>query len=231
MARWNLKWHINGEIVDCPALAQLRLINTSDAAVIIPGCTKADPFSIMFGDKPVHLLFDAGGVYNAAWRLRELEIKSPVPPEHRRQVPLFCSDADGTPLSHALADSIFNAACLLGFGAQVAKTLSLHSGRVWLACALLAAGHSTTTIQAMYRWLSSAAGRTYAHTNPEAAMSTLASAIQAPVTSRLVTNIPTTDAGSDVRIETLGRSTFPARFMKPGKYSHVTWLGGNKAKY
>ena len=32
-------------------------------------------------------------------------------------------------------------------------------------------------------------------------------------------------------IETLGRSTFPARFMKPGKYSHVTWLGGNKAKY
>ena len=30
-------------------------------------------------------------------------------------------------------------------------------------------------------------------------MSTLASAIQAPITSRLVTNIPTTDADSDVR--------------------------------
>ena len=37
--------------------------------------------------------------------------------------------------------------------------------------------------------------------------------------------------GGLTRIEPLGRSTFPARFMKPGKYSHVTWLGGNKAKY
>ena len=199
MSRWNLKWYINGEIVDCPTLAQLRALKPGDAAVIIPGCTKADPFSIMFGDKPIYLLFDASDVCNAAWRLRELEIKEPVPAEHRRQVPLFCSDADNTPLSHALADSIFNAACLLCFGAQVAKTLSLHSGRVWLACALLAAGHSTATIQAMCRWLSPAAVRIYAHMNPEAAMSTLASAIQAPITSRLVTNLPTTDADSDVR--------------------------------
>ena len=101
---------------------------------------------IMFGDKPIYLLFDAGGVCNAAWRLRELEIKFPVAPEHRRQVPPFCSDEDDTPLSHALADSIFNAACLLCFGAQVAKALSLHSGFVWLAYALLSAGHSTATI-------------------------------------------------------------------------------------
>ena len=33
------------------------------------------------------------------------------------------------------------------------------------------------------------------------------------------------------KIEALGRSSKKARFMKPGKYSHVTWLGGNKAKY
>ena len=146
MARWNLKWYINGEIVDCPTLAQIRSPKPGAAAIIIPSCTKADPFSIMFGDKPIYLLFDAGGVCNAAWRLRELEIKFPVAPEHRRQVPPFCSDEDDTPLSHALADSIFNAACLLCFGAQVAKALSLHSGFVWLAYALLSAGHSTATI-------------------------------------------------------------------------------------
>ena len=128
-------------------------------------------------------------------------------------MPLFCSDGDSTPLSHTLSDSIFSAACLLCFGAQVAKTLPLHSGRVWLACALLAAGHSTATIQAMCRWLSSAAVRTYAHMNPEAAMSTLASAIQAPITSRLVTNIPTTDADSDVRAiasDLAGKQVSPA---------------------
>ena len=33
------------------------------------------------------------------------------------------------------------------------------------------------------------------------------------------------------RIEPVGGSSIKARFMKPGKYSHVTWLGGNKAKY
>ena len=32
-------------------------------------------------------------------------------------------------------------------------------------------------------------------------------------------------------IEPVGGSSIKARFMKPGKYSHVTWLGGNKAKY
>ena len=52
----------------------------------------------------------------------------------------------------------------------------------------------------MCRWLSPAAVRIHAHINPGAAMSTLASAIRAPITSRLVTNIPTTDADSDVRV-------------------------------
>lgn len=46
----------------------------------------------------------------------------------------------------------------------------------------------------MCRWLSPAAVRIYALMNPEAA-----SAIRAPITSRLVTNILTTDADSDVR--------------------------------
>jgi hypothetical protein len=153
----------------------------------------------MFGDKPIYLPFDSHDVCNAAWRLRELEFKLPVPQARRRLVPLFVSDDDGTPLSHAIADSLFKAACVLCFGDGVAKTLSLHSGRVWLACALLSAGHSTSTIQAMCRWLSPAAVRIYAHMNPEAAMATLTSAIRAPITSRLVTNIPTIDADADVR--------------------------------
>ena len=76
MTRWNLKWYINGEIVDCPALAQLRSLKAGDAAIIIPSCTKADPFSVVFGGKPIYLLFGAGEVCNAAWRLRELKLSS-----------------------------------------------------------------------------------------------------------------------------------------------------------
>ena len=102
-------------------------------------------------------------------------------------------------MSHAVVDAIFAAACLFALGAPVARTLSLQSGRVWLACALLAAGHSTATIQAMCRWLPPAAVRIYAHMNPEVAMSTLDSAMTAAVTSRLSSNIPPCDADSQVR--------------------------------
>ena len=199
MTRWHLKWYIDGEISDCLSLAQLRTLKPGGAAIIIPGCTKADPFAVIFDDKPIYLPVDPDGICNAAWRLRELELKFPVAPAQRRNIPLFVSNVEQTPLSHALADSLFSAACVSCFGAQVAKTLSLHSGRVWLACALLSAGHSTATIQAMCRWLSPAAVRIYAHMNPEAAMDTLASAIRAPITSRLVTNIPTVDADAEMR--------------------------------
>ena len=67
------------------------------------------------------------------------------------------------------------------YDSRIPRTrISPHCGRVWLACALLAAGHSTATIQAMCRWLSPAAVRIYAHMNPEVAMSTLDSAIRPP---------------------------------------------------
>ena len=39
----------------------LRALGPGDAAVLIPGCTKADPFAIMFGDKPMYLEFDPAG--------------------------------------------------------------------------------------------------------------------------------------------------------------------------
>ena len=171
ISKWNLKWFINGEIVDCPTPEHLRNLGPGDAAIIIPGCTKADPFAVMFGDKSIYLPFHPTDPFNAAARLARPELQFPVPADQRRHVPLFVSDAAGTPMSHAVVDAIFAAACLCALGAAVARTLPLHSGRVWLACALLAAGHSTATIQAMCRWLSPAAVRIYAHMNPEAAMS------------------------------------------------------------
>ena len=120
-------------------------------------------------------------------------------------------------MSHAVVDAIFAAACLCALGASIARTLSLHSGRVWLACALLAAGHSTATIQAMCRWPSPAAVRIYAHMNPEAAMSTLDSAMSAAITSRLSSNIPPCDADSQVRAvsHSLESPSGPAGSFRP----------------
>ena len=170
-----------------------------DAAIIIPGCTKAGPFAVMFGDKPIYLPFHPTDPCNAAACLARLELQFPVPAAQRRHVPLFVSDDSGTPLSRPDADAIFGAACVVALGSAVARTLPLHSGRVWLACALLATGHSTATIQAMCRWLSPAAVRIYAHMNPEAAMGTLDSAMSVAITSRLPSKIPPCGADSQVR--------------------------------
>ena len=153
----------------------------------------------MFGDKPMYLEFDPTDRNNAALNLRDLELAFPVPPERRRSTPLFCSDDCGTPMSHEIADVLFHAACVLCFGPSVANALSLHSGRVWLACALLASDHQNPTIQAMCRWLSPAAVRIYAHMNPEQYMRILSDARSANVTSRLATNIPVCDGDGYVQ--------------------------------
>ena len=199
MPKLNLKWFIRGAIVDCPDAAILRALALGDAAALIPGCTKADPFAIMFGDKPMYLEFDPTDPNNAARNLRDLELAYPVAAECRRTSPLFCSDDCGTPMSHAIADVLFHAACALCFGPSVANALSLHSGRVWLACVLLAADYHDPTIQAMCRWLSLAAVRIYAHMNPEQYMRILTDARNASVTSRLATNIPVCDGDGYVQ--------------------------------
>ena len=96
-------------------------------------------------------------------------------------------------MSHEVAGVLFHAACDLCFEPSVANALSPHSGRIRLACALLAADSHNPTIQAMCRWLSPAAVRIYAHMNPDQYMRILSDARSANVTSRLATNIQVCD--------------------------------------
>ena len=200
MTRRNLKWYINGRLMDIVTPAMLAAMTRADCAVIIPGRTKADPFSLFFGDKPIYLPFEPNDITNAAMWLRTMELDRPVPPEERSRVPLFASDDVSVPLTHYEADAVFNSMAkdLLG---DDAKSLSLHSGRVWLACALLASGHDTAQIQAMVRWLSPEAVKIYAHTNPEDYVRNIRRAIGAPITSRLATNVAEMELDGDRAVQ------------------------------
>ena len=60
---------------------------------------------------------------------------------------------------------------------------SMHSWRIYLACALLAAGASNGTIQAMLRWRSDEALKIYARINDSTYADHLAQASQATVSS------------------------------------------------
>ena len=194
MTRRNLKWRISGVTYDSPPAVALRDLRVGDCAILLPGCTKSDPFALHFGDRPMYLPFLPDDPTNAAFRLQQLELLCPVPASSRRRCPLFCSDDTSRSLTHAQADNTFNALATLALGPAVAMTLSLHSGRVWLASALLALHSSDATIQAMVRWLCPESIRTYAHMEPAEYEKFLLSAISAPITSRLSRNLPTIDA-------------------------------------
>ena len=194
MTRRNLKWRIRGVTYDSPPAVALRDLRKGDCAILLPGCTKSDPFALHFGDRPMYLPYLPDDPTNAAFRLQQLELLCPAPASSRRRSPLFCSDDTSRSLTHAQADDTFNALATLALGPAVAMALSLHSGRVWLASALLALHSSDATIQAMVRWLCPESIRTYAHMEPAEYERFLLSAISAPITSRLSRNLPTTDA-------------------------------------
>lgn len=194
MSRSNLKWRIRGVNYDNPLPVALRDIQRGDCAVLIPGCTKSDPFALHFGDRPMYLPYLPDDPTNAAARLAQLEILCPVTPAARRRSPLFCADNTARPLTHAQADQAFNGLATIALGPAVATTLSLHSGRVWLACALLARHASNPTIQAMVRWLCPESIRIYAHMEPGEYENNILTAIGAPITSRLARNLPVVDA-------------------------------------
>ena len=157
MTRANLKWRTNGVVYAAPSDEMLRALKDGDAAVLIPSCCKNDPFGMHFGDSPIYLPVIVGDDTNAALAMRDLELALPAPGALRPRLPLFAADASHTPMSHADADATFDALAKTTLDPAVAKTISLHSGRVWLACALFAARHAPGVIQRMVRWRSPAA--------------------------------------------------------------------------
>ena len=82
---------------------------------------------------------------------------------------------------------------MLALGTETAATLSLHSGRVWLACALLSLKYDDPTIQAMCRWQSPASVRVYARMQAADYARLLTEATGATIDPSLTRSLPTLD--------------------------------------
>ena len=78
MSRANLKWRIGGVVYAEAAREDLARLAPGDAAVLIPGCSKADPFALHFGSSPMYLPYAHDDNTNAASALRDLEMAVPV---------------------------------------------------------------------------------------------------------------------------------------------------------
>ena len=171
---------------------QLRALRPGDCAVFLPGGSKADFAALEFGTRPVYLPF-VDTITNAARNLALLELQLPVHGPQRAREPLLPVSADRRSLCHKLADTLFQLLAEKALGAAVAATLSLHSGRVWLACALAASGHAPPAIQAFCRWKSAESVKVYARMNPTEYAATLLGVMEAEITSISPHNLPTLD--------------------------------------
>ena len=161
----NVRWSIGGVVYDelTPSLYE-RLRVEGGYALLRPPPSKADPFSLHWGPCTIYLRFDATETINAARELAREELRRQVPLVERESAPLFVN-ADGGAWRHAALAKIFDDIVVAVCGAARAKQVSMHSWRVYLACALLAKGASFATIQTMLRWRSEDALRIYARIN------------------------------------------------------------------
>ena len=207
MSRANLRWRICGVIYANVTRELLARLALGDAAVLIPGCSKSDPFALFVGSSPMYLPYAPDDNTNAAAALRDLELAAPISGARRSRVPLFVCDESFRPLTHAQADDAFDALSALALDPAVARTLSLRSGRVFLASALKALGFDDPDIQAFVRWRDPASIAIYAHREPDECIATLSQALDVDITSVLTKNLPTCD--NDPEVARLQRTQFP----------------------
>ena len=149
-------WRIDGALIADPSPSQLQnLVAGRDIAIVRPPRCKNDYDGTTFGPNPIYLPFDPTDTLNAASWLQRLELAFPCHGSTRRLRPLFFTDTAATiPVSHSTVDTYLRHLLHLYLSVEEASKYSFHSFRIGFATALLAAGCSHDTIQALARWRS-----------------------------------------------------------------------------
>ena len=189
--RSNVEWFVGGALVADPSAAQLRALRPGDIMRVRPPPSKADAWGLTFGNATIHLPY-VDDPLNAARAYAAYELMAPCHGAARQSTPMFALEGDVS-LDHGRADYLFAKWTSAALGDVIAATLSLHSGRVWLACALLACKKGNPTTQALVRWKTDTSIKIYARLEPEDYVRHLLDAIDAKVTAALVAQLPPID--------------------------------------
>ena len=194
--RGSVCFRIGGVIYHNPSAELLQSMGPGDCAILTPPPSKADQFGLVWGASPIYLPWGTE-LRNAARALADMEIGDPLAAEARAKTPLF-SAGEGAAFTGSALDSVLLAMLRsIGLSAAEAAQYSWHSARIYLACALLAAGASAGQIQALCRWLSEASLHIYARMNETTYGYWINQAMRADVnstrTTSLVANSPPID--------------------------------------
>lgn len=160
---WHLTYRVPpGELVRAPSVAQLLAATWGFIAYITPCACKNDPKGDKYVNSVVPSKWHPTRPICFAREVVKYELMRAVRPERRRCEPLVLGPS-GRPWAKAALHTWFKTALLpLVCVPERVRLLSMHSFRVWLACALLAAGATPEQIMTILRWSSDSARRLYA---------------------------------------------------------------------
>jgi hypothetical protein len=155
-----------------------------------PGRTKSDPLGTYWAPFPIYLPVDRLAVINAALECLRFEADFPTEPVLRVSTPLF-RDLDGKRLARPFLEKVLEA--IMERSGVDSATHSWHSFRIYLACALKAAGSDDSRIKAMVRWVSDSSLHIYARDNRADYGIWLNKALLADVSCVSTVNLPEMD--------------------------------------
>jgi hypothetical protein len=147
------------------------LVSSQCGVFLKHGRAKNDFFGIFFASTPSFLPFVAHSPRNAARALRRLyalALTRGLTVALAPSTPLFGAEF-GEEFTHWQVETYFE--IMMRFGANVSvdelKDYSIHSFRIWVACALMAADVPRHTIKRLLRWRGDLSLEIYARLNDE----------------------------------------------------------------
>ena len=140
----------DGRHITSPTAADWRALSAGDVVLLAPCVSKSDQFGEQHCPFPSILPHD-GSNTSAAAGIRDIELEQPCAPDARRTTALF-ADEGGGPFTYDILHRELRQLLAAVFGANVASTLTWHSFRIGLACALHAADCPDAVIQLICRW-------------------------------------------------------------------------------
>ena len=204
----SLVWHIGGvatirrspHLHAPPSREQLRTLREGDGVLLKHGIAKNDPFGAYFAATPSFLAWREGDESCACRALAELELAAQVPLERRKTTPLF-GPAPGEEFTHSQLDLALQLLLIAGgcVTEEQLQNYSVHSFRIFAACALLAAGAPRWLIKRMLRWRGDESLEIYARVNNEDWASWTRKMVNVAVDSSIASRLTYMDFSEETR--------------------------------
>jgi len=218
----SLRFKVNGEVLVDPSDAQLDGMCEGDGVLLSHGVCKNDPFASWFAATPSFLAWRPLSAGRCACReLVQLYQMAKVLPAARASTPLF-GPSVGEEFTHAEVEAAFKLLLVVGAGVLESELrhYSIHSFRIFAACALLDADCPRWMIKRLLRWRGDDSIDIYARVNDDEWAMWGGKMLTAQVDSSIASRLPQIDVSQEQlqAFDQVARSLLGmnARDVRPG---------------